>query len=252
MVYYTYTDYLFLKLSGNTYKAYINFCKGGNDFSNKDPNSFLHHEEDKYLETLTYERRINSYLLGRYSVKKAVSALIGEDNLKKILIKNGVFNQPIVVCESYNNLQTSLTHCDDFAAAVAFDGMFIIGIDIEKINRRTYSGLESELTPYEKELAYRISYSYESFVVTIWTMKEALSKALKTGLTVPLSVLEVKSIEVNNGYLISTYTNFYQYKALSFVIEGYVCSIAYPKNVEIDIDINRIKGSLYKIIKPSL
>ncbi|TCS93643.1 4'-phosphopantetheinyl transferase superfamily protein [Hazenella coriacea] len=249
---YTYTDNFVLKSSKENYKVYINFYKRGNGPIHCDNNDFLHEDEKKYFKTLVYERRINSYLLGRYSAKKAVSAFIEEDNLKKILIKNGVFNQPVVVCEPYSNIQVSLTHCEDLAAAAAFNDLLMIGIDIEKIQQSLHRGVEAELTQYEKELLHQVPCSYESFLLLIWTIKESLSKALKTGLTVSLSVLEVQSIEVNDGYYLSTFTHFDQYHTISFIVKDYAFSMTYPKNVEIDIDIYRIKQKVEKIISHSL
>jgi phosphopantetheinyl transferase len=142
-----------------------------------------------------------------------------------------------------------LTHCDDLAAAVAFNDMFLLGIDIEKVNRNINHGAESELTNYEKELANNIPYSYENSILALWTMKESLSKVLKTGLTVPFNILEVKNIQICNDGLISTFTNFPQYCSISFKIYNYICSIVYPSNVEIDIDINKIRQNLYRILE---
>ncbi len=82
-------------------------------------------------------------------------------------------------------------------------------------------------------------------------MKEALSKVLKTGLTVLLSILEVKNIQICNDNLISTFTNFPQYCSISFNIYDYICSIVYPRNVEIDIDINKKRENSYKTLKIS-
>ncbi len=67
---YTYVDYFFLKAEGNTYKACISFCRNGNDFKKQNAKHFLHDEEIKYFKSLVYKRRINSFLLGRYSAKK--------------------------------------------------------------------------------------------------------------------------------------------------------------------------------------
>ncbi len=88
---YTNTNYFHLKFEGDRYKVFINFCINGSHFKKQNPNCFLNSEEIRYFESLIYERRINSFLLGRYSAKKAISGLSGEDNLKKILIKNEIF-----------------------------------------------------------------------------------------------------------------------------------------------------------------
>jgi len=249
---YTYTDFFLLKSSEKEYRVCLNFSNIKKFKNMTDIKEILHPDEHKYFETLKFSRRINSYLLGRYSAKKAISELTGEDSIKKILIKNGVFNQPIVVCDSYSNIHVSLTHSDDLAAAVAFSDMLVLGIDIEKVSQQINRGVEVEITQNEKGLAYSIPYSYECFLLMIWTIKESISKTLKTGFTIPLNILEVSSIEALEGYFISTFKNFPQYISISFVVEDYVCSITYPKNVEIDIDISRIMSGLHKVISAEL
>lgn len=243
---YTYSAHFLLKSSSEIFKIPIHFCKYGDYLNNVE--GFLHDDEHAYFQTLAYERRRTSYLLGRYSAKKAISGLMGEDNPKKIRIENGIFNQPVAVCESNSNLQVSLTHCDELAAAVAFPEMLVIGIDMEKIDLSMSSGVEAELTEHEKELALQLPCPYENLLMVLWTMKESLSKVLKTGLTVPLRVLEVKWIEVQNGYYIGSFSNFAQYNSISFPVKDYVYSITYPKNAEIEIDIHHIKSNLHKML----
>lgn len=241
----TYTECFILKSSTKVYRVSLNLSKIKEAERVTEIKNILHYDEYKYFETLKYRRRINSFLLGRYSAKKAISALIGEGNLKKILIKNGIINQPVVVCEYCSNIQVSLTHCNNLAAAVAYDDMLVLGIDIENNNQQVNEVAGTGLTEHEKELAYRIPSLYKGFPATIWTIKESLSKALKTGLTIPFNILEVNSIDVCDGYYSSTFSNFAQYNSISFIVGDCICSITYPKNVEIDMDIKRIKRSLY-------
>ncbi len=245
----TYTDCFTLKLSDELFQVFVSFCKFQDPKGSELIRNYLNDNEQKYFQTLRYERRINSYLLGRYVAKQAISALIEENNLKEIIIQNGVFNQPVVVCRSNRNIQVSITHCDDLGAAIAFPDIFLIGVDIEKADIKKRRTLETQLTKHEKELACKVSHSYDCFLVMIWTIKESLSKALKTGLTIPLSILEVKDVEVNNGYFNSSFSNFSQYRSISFIIEDYVCSLTYPKYVEIIIDVLRIKENLCNMIR---
>ncbi|GAB6989838.1 4'-phosphopantetheinyl transferase family protein [Paenibacillus pini] len=210
--------------------------------------AYLHLDEIDYLKTLKYEPRIKSYLLGRYAAKKAIASLLDDNDLTKIHVKNGVFNQPVILHDSPKRIQVSLTHCNDIAAAIAFPEIMILGIDIEKINSSLTRTVEAELTSSEKIIATRLSCSYESFSTIIWTLKESLSKAIKTGLAVPLQLLEVKDIEDKDGCWVSSFTNFSQYSAISFVVEGYAYSLTYPKYVEIEMNINLIKQGIGKIM----
>jgi len=237
---YTYTDRILLRSEESTYTVYINFCRCSERFKSLDPEYFLSEHELEYYRTLVYERRINGFLSGRFSAKKAVCALSGEKELKKIVIKNGIFNQPVVSCETCSNICVSLAHCDGLAAALAFYDTLVLGIDIERVGENKNRGIEDELTMYEKELASIVPYSYNVFVLMLWTMKESLSKCLKTGLTTPMNIFEVKSVDFSNGYCLSTYTNFYQYCTATFFIGNYVCSLTYPKNTEIIMDTGRL------------
>ncbi|WP_207649350.1 4'-phosphopantetheinyl transferase family protein [Clostridium grantii] len=211
--------------------------------------SFLHDDEKKYFRTLRYERRINSYIIGRFAAKKAVSLLVKEKNFSKINIQNGVFNQPILEYDLFNNLQVSLTHCGQLGAAIVFQEQFLIGIDVENTKSNKNKVLEGILTENEKILIHNTPFEYNEFLVMLWTLKESISKTIKTGLTVPLSIFEIKSIRFMDGYCISSYSNFYQYQSISFLEGNYVFSITYPKKVELNIDIDRIKVKLNEILK---
>ena len=190
-----FSSILNIKHLNESYTVSIHFCKIAYSQLIDDSDAYLHLDEMDYLKTLKYERRIGSYLLGRYAAKKAVAALLGDNQLTKIQIKNGVFDQPLILHDSPQHIHASLTHCDDLAAAIAFPEMLILGIDIEKINNSITRTVEPELTTSEKMFADRLSCSYASFIAIIWTLKESLSKAIKTGLTIPLQLLEVKDIE---------------------------------------------------------
>ncbi|MCX7923140.1 MAG: hypothetical protein N3B21_14200 [Clostridia bacterium] len=65
-----------------------------------------------------------------------------------------------------------MTHCNNLADAVAFNDMLVLGIDIEKINKRVNRGIEAELTQYEKNLAYRVSHLRGKFPLMVWKIKE--------------------------------------------------------------------------------
>lgn len=240
-----YKDCFFLKSSKDNFKVYLAICNIENPSKNQ---TFLHEEEQKYFKTLKYEKRINSYLLGRYAAKKAICAITGEKCLEKILIKPGVLNQPVVNYGTVNNIQVSISHCDNLGAAVAFSEEIFLGIDIEKVDPMKNDVLKKELTPNEKNLLRNTPLPYDYYLMLNWTAKESLSKVLKMGLTVPLNILEVSSIENKNGYFFSRYSNFAQFCNMSFIINDYICSISYPAILEIVIDLETIKMNIEKYI----
>lgn len=240
MAFYTYVTNLILKRSEVTLPATISL--GYFPETYQEIIKFLHHQEKEYLASLRFEKRRKSYLIGRYIAKMAISKLVKEECLQKISISSGVFNQPIVNY-AMPNIQVSLTHSDNFSGAIAFLEGHPMGIDLELINNDGHNidALETYTTSKEKDLVDKLPYNYETKLTFLWTIKEALSKVLKTGLMTPFNLFQVNKIDLFPEYCLSYYQNFAQYKALTFILHNYVCSIAYPQKTELDFNIAELK-----------
>lgn len=193
---------------------------------------FLHPKEFEYYFQLEYERRVKSYLTGRYVAKRAVSFLVGNESLERICIEQGIFHQPVVNLPNATNVQVSITHCDDLAAGIAFSEELPMGIDMERISVDRNKVLETQMTVKESSLFSCLPYSYETTLTLFWTVKEALSKILKTGLTTSFHIYEISQVEARDGVVYSLFENFPQYRTASFILGDYVCSITYPKKTE--------------------
>jgi phosphopantetheinyl transferase len=194
----------------------------------------LHPKEREIYYSYTHESRRRSYLAGRYAAKRAVALYSKESDLSRIWIARGVFGQPVVIYG--HNIQVSITHCDDAAAAIAFSERIPLGIDMERVRRDSVPALEDQVTSREKQLLHALSHSDEISLSLLWTVKEALSKVLRTGLTLPFRILELKELEYRNGVYVSTFENFYQYETVSVLFLPYVCSVTYPKGTTVDIE----------------
>ncbi len=146
-------------------------------------------------------------------------------------------SQPIVINQS--NIQTSITHCDDLACAIGFCEQYPMGIDLEKINKDKVEVIKTQITANETKFFELLSCEYEKIYTILWTAKEALSKVLRTGMMTPFSLYELDSLKTKESLQTKyftfegTYKNFAQYKVVSFEMNGYICSIVYPKNCEI-------------------
>lgn len=228
-----------LKGMGKSYKAYICLCYTPSLTQYLETVKYLHSKELEYFTTLKFERRIISYLAGRYAGKRAVASFLGEENYSQVYIESGIFNQPIVIHPNRSNIQLSITHCDYIGAAITFPETLPMGIDIERISSDGDAVLETQMTIREKELIQSSTYSETAGLTLLWTAKEALSKILKTGITTPFKVFEVSRIETKDNVVISYFKNFPQYCTVSFMFKQYVCSITYPKIVELDTQILR-------------
>lgn len=238
-----YIDQLHLIRPDTTLKAALCGCVLTSVPEHESLIQYLHPRERTYCSRLRFKKRITSYVVGRFVAKNAVAALSGQQDLTNILIQHGIFSQPIVVSGG-QNIQVSITHSEEFGAALAFPEEHPLGIDIEKIKSHTSEVLDNEMTPAERECIRSWPLSRETCLTLLWTAKEALSKILKTGLTTPFEILEIPKFELYDNYIVSYYRNFKQYKAVSFTIGSYAWSVAHPVKTQLHFDIRRLKLAL--------
>lgn len=233
----------------NKFKVTLCFCHFSSKKVYDGVIEHLHIQERTYYHTLKFDRRIRSYLLGRFVAKQAVSALTGEKRLTNIHIQSGIFTQPIVVSDQ-KNIQVSITHCDDFGAAIAFPEAHPMGIDIEKCDPNKIDAFTSQMTQAEVKLLHSLKFSDETGCTLLWTAKEALSKILKTGLMTPFEVFEISKVEITNDSILCYYKNFAQYKVTAFRVADYICSIAYPLKTKLSFDSKMLKEKFSFIEAP--
>lgn len=205
---------------------------------------YLHFQERQYFNTLIFPKKIRNYLLGRYVAKQAVAYLTGQINLANIMIRSGIFNQPIVTGNK-QNIQVSITHCGNCALALAFPEEYPLGVDLEKIDPGNIEVLEKQMSAIEQKQISFLPLSRAAGATLIWTAKEALAKVLKTGLITPLEVFEIEKIErLANNCIAGYYALFPQYKVISFIVNGYSCSIVYPAATKKHFAIDALKEGL--------
>ena len=166
------------------------------------------------------------YLLGRYSAKQAYFNLVDKDiDYCKIDIRNGTFDQPYFVGDA--DFDVSISHSQNMGGAIVFDRAFPMGFDLEVIDYAKVKTIQLSVSDEElKQLD-----GDERNITAIWCMKEALSKAIRTGLTVPLDLLKINDIKRNGNFFQCCFKNFSQYKAIAEVAENYAMSIAYPQQL---------------------
>lgn len=194
----------------------------------------LHSTESAHYESLKFERRKQSYLLGRIAAKTAVSALLEINNPASFNIGFGIFHFPVV--KGLNeNTQVSISHCDDIGIALAFPEEHPLGLDIEKINDQRLEAIKSQLSDEEKALLEGCPVPAITGFTLAWTIKEALSKVLRTGLTADFKILEINSIKSSVQEYTSTFRYYDQYKAISQHSNDYACSIILPRKTSADL-----------------
>jgi 3-oxoacyl-(acyl-carrier-protein) synthase/malonyl CoA-acyl carrier protein transacylase/phosphopantetheinyl transferase len=120
------------------------------------------------------------WLLGRIALKDAVRLhrwRSGEHPLwpSQITVSNAPSGRPLV-----DGVHVSVAHKDDRAVAIV-DAQVDVGIDLERIEPRTAAFLAIAFTPAELVLADGRDAEY----ARLWAAKEAVAKALGTGMTDP-------------------------------------------------------------------
>ncbi len=227
---------LLLKRQHATYEAFL--CLANPSLINlvSTKVTFLNQAEQHYLTTLSYPRRQKSYLLGRFTAKQAVAALTEESDLRQIGIQWGVLQQPIVEYR-VGNIQVSIAHTDEWGIALAFPEAHPLGIDLEKTTESRSEVIKDYLSATERQESQKLNFSPKVSWMMLWTIKEALSKVLKTGLMTDFLLYEVFHIQEQRQWVESEFKNFAQYRAISWFFQDMVCSIVLPKKTEIDMDL---------------
>ena len=171
--------------------------------------------------------RENEYIIGRYAAQLAVENFLHYP-LKKVKIKKGIFNYPYIE-GTLPAVDISLSHTRKNVFAVAYSRELVIGIDCEKIDVDSTSIIYTQLTDGEKKLLDAIdNESMNAGITAFWTMKESLSKAIKTGLTVSIDLLEITEVNVIHGGLEGKIGFFSQYAIRTWIVNDICISMAYP------------------------
>ena len=206
---------------------------------------FLHPDERDYYDSLPQSPRRESYLIGRYCAKRALVGRLPNTAMDAMPVYPGVFGQPVLGSAQCAGLQISLTHCNGVGAAIAFDERQPMAIDMERVSPlaspRQTEAIKAQLT--NAEIAMLDYFGRDSqdcsgtWIWTwIWTAKEALSKVLRTGLMIPMPLLEISRAWHEGPYLLAEYVHFPQYKVMSFLWRGTVVSIVLPKRTTLRMD----------------
>lgn len=200
---------------------------------------YLHKNELQYYNTLPAEKRAHSYLLGRYTAKKALGVYWEEPSLWEIEIGYGVFSQPVLYFRCAGNTQVSMAHSGTKAIAVAFPEKLLLGVDVEMINPDSNWGHLMPLTDQERSTATQLNYPHHQVLTAYWCMKEALSKAVKLGFTVDLRMYELAACLQADGYLEGRFTFFTSFKAYAWFAAGACWSVVLPGNITTDLRLLR-------------
>ncbi len=187
-------------------------------------NDLLTHDEKKFFSNISYSKRIYEYYFGRLVAKNALQLLEPSLKYKDITIlrkNNGV---PIFkinkkkICSSIWNL--SISHSNGIAAAIVTNNDISCGIDVEFWNQNKINAFK-RLSP---------SYNNSNSLLALWSLKESLVKALKTGFIEKFSQYRSKNFQIKNGLAKCCFENYKNYNGLAYIYKDRVISIVLDKN----------------------
>ena len=194
---------------------------------------FLSPDECLRYESMKFERRRTTFLLGRYAAKQALSRYFGEPDLSMIAIRSGVFGQPVVQYLCSSNAQVTISHTQETACAIASPDLHPMGLDIESIDGAKSTVIKSQMTSDELRFLVGIAMNETAGLTLLWSAKEALSKILMCGLTCPFELLAIRSVRQSKNWYEGEFLNFPQYRFQSWVTEALVCTIVFPGRTQI-------------------
>lgn len=94
----------------------------------------------------------------------------------------------------------------------------------------------SQANDFEIELGLECKLSLLLVVTIIWTVKESLSKILKTGLTIDFHILSIKTLTKKGNMYEGTFINYCQYKFNTLIFENYICTIVMPLKTNVNLN----------------
>ncbi len=200
---------------------------------------FLHPQEKVFLKSLSHPSPQHSYLLGRYCAKRSIEKYGFNTSSQEILIKAGVWGQPVIISSEISNIGLSIAHACKNGIGLAFPEGFPMGVDIEKIDLNNLQSMREVTSSLELGLIKDIYPDTEEIILLtmIWTLKESLSKALKCGLTVPFHILETGEFKKQSKLLACEFPFFPQYLGISYASKDYVIGLSYPRQLSLKNDL---------------
>lgn len=199
------------------------------------------------LRMLTVPRGRQAFLQGRLAAKTAVGAMLGRleptarfDPLG-VEVENGHLGRPLV--HGAPGLGVSLSHCQGFAAAVAFPLDLPLGLDLERVRPQNALALSDRIPPEELAMARFTAPpgAHAALPPTLlWCLKEALGKLLGCGLATSPEELAISSLDpVPNG-VAAGYAHTAGYQGLAAVSASMLLALAAPGNVTLELDLGAL------------
>ena len=199
-------------------------------------NKYLHPTEQAYHASLSHERRQYSYLMGRYCSKMALCEYKNIISYSEINIQPGYFDHPIIFHPTFNNIQLSISHTQELGGVIVFPEALPMALDIEMVAKSKIEVIKTQISENENTLSLPFLPIEEERMTLLWTVKEALSKVLRCGLTVSFELFEIAKMYKQDHFIRCHFKHFHQYQTLSFILDLSICTIVYPREIEFQLE----------------
>jgi 4'-phosphopantetheinyl transferase len=186
-------------------------------------------EEHRRTSQFHYQRDKDRFIVGRGALRWILSSHCGT-NAEKVQFYLGKRGKPFLR-EPSSAIEFNVSHAGD-CVLIGITNNAKCGVDIEQAHRNTS---EEEIAqryfcPQEFEWMKRSNLGF----VRLWTMKEAITKAVGEGLSIPLAAIDVSSVAEGNTSQVFIQTNGLEGRSVWVkeldVIVGYIASIAVVGN----------------------
>ena len=161
---------------------------------------YLSEGEQEIYKGLRVGQRRRQFLAGRYIAKECVCQDHPSLQRSSINIVNGAWGGPLIHSEHLQNTLISISHTDNFAAALfSASNMFPAGMDIEEIRDDQIPSLQNFMSPREREILLAENLPYKEALHLMWSAKEAAGKALMVGFNLPEDCYHISSFASNGN-----------------------------------------------------
>ena len=199
------------------------------------PDLVLSERELARYDAFRFAQKRAGFLLGRAAAKRALAPMLDEEAWPAIDVHPGVFGQPLVRHEHALGVDVTLSHSNGMAVALAYPAEWPMGIDLETVKVDVAATVLAELDPSAEERAWLATSSLPPApaCAVLWGAREALGKALKTGLNSPLRLFALCGITQSEpGGWVGGYANFPRFTWRVTQIGSRALSLAFPRNIE--------------------
>lgn len=198
------------------------------------PEAVLSERELAHYHGLRFAQKRDGFLLGRSAAKQALAAMLHEEAWSAIEIQPGVFGQPMVHHARAVGVDVTLSHSNGMAVALAHPAQWPMGIDLETVEAGVAATVLAELDPSAEEQAWlkASGLALAPACAILWGAREALGKALKTGLNSPMRTFALCGItQPEPGVWIGSYAQFPRFAWRVIQSGPRTLSLAFPQEV---------------------